>query len=131
MMLIDVENVFFKKDNESRMLVSVFVANKSQEGFAQEGFVQSVEMLKETFKSSKICLKGKMFLKSDRKLEESFSLVLVFINEVCVHCTPKSFHPTFISPHIHFTPQSFHPTFISPHFHFTLYCNYTKASHVD
>ena len=66
--------------SQSGMLVSVFVANKSQEGFAQEGFVQSVEMLKETFKSSKICLKGKMFLKSHRKLEDSFSLVLVFIN---------------------------------------------------
>ena len=28
-----------------------------------------------------------------------------------VHFTPRSFHPTFISPHVLFTLRSFHPTF--------------------
>ena len=36
-----------------------------------------------------------------------------------VHFTLRTFHPTYISPHVRFTPRTFHPTYISPHVCFT------------
>ena len=68
-----------------------------------------------------------MFSLSVQFLMASTGIIINMVearSKVCVHFTPKSFHPisfhpTFISPHVHFTPHSFHPTFISPHNHFT------------